>query len=57
MHGVEIDWEKRDWKRIYTPDEQRERLEKLMRLIGGPDSSKLLAASTTKTKPTVRIKR
>ena len=61
VHGVEIDWEKRDWKRIYTPEEEMERTGKMLRLNGGPDydpaTERLLAASSAKRKPTVRIKR
>jgi Ca2+-binding EF-hand superfamily protein len=61
VHGVEIDWEKRDWKRIYTSEEETERVGKMLRLNGGPDydpmTARLLAASSDKRKPTVRIKR
>jgi hypothetical protein len=61
VYGVEIDWEKRDWKRIYTPEEEMERVGKMLRLNGGPEYSpateRLLAASSLKEKPTVRIKR
>jgi hypothetical protein len=30
VNVVEIDWEKRNWTRIYTPDEERERAEKML---------------------------
>ena len=59
VHGAEIDWEKRDWKRVYTPEEEMERVGKMLRLNGGPDynpgTEKLLAASSLKRKPTIRI--
>jgi hypothetical protein len=29
VHGIVIDWEKRDWKRIYTPEEEMERAGKM----------------------------
>lgn len=49
VHGVEIDWAKRDWKRIYTPEEEMERVGKMLRLNGGPHydpaTERLLAAS------------
>jgi hypothetical protein len=59
---VITDWEKRQWKRILTPEEmQRENAAKVLRLNGAPDYSptteRLLAASSSKKKPTVRIKR
>ena len=60
VNGVEIDWDKRDWKRIYTPEEEIERASKALRLNGGPVYPlKLVAASSSvqKQKPTVRIKR
>lgn len=61
VHGVEIDWEKRDWKRIYNPEEEMERVGKMLRLNGGPDydpsTERLLAASSKKKKSTFRIKR
>jgi len=54
VHGVEIAWEKRDWKRIYTPEEEMERIGKMLRLNGGPDYDpaieRLLAASSIKTR-------
>jgi hypothetical protein len=55
---VEIDWEKLNWKRILTPEEERKRSEKLMRLIGGTSyDPRLLMASSSKKKPIFRIKR
>jgi hypothetical protein len=61
VNVVEIDWEKRNWTRIYTPDEERERAEKMLRLNGAPDYdpdlSRLLAASSTKKQPTFKVKR
>ena len=46
---------------IYSPEEQRERASKTLRLNGGPDHNpdveRLLAASSVKKKPTVRITR
>jgi hypothetical protein len=43
--------------KIYCPEEQRERANKTLRLNGGTDyDPRLLAASTIKKKPTVRIK-
>jgi hypothetical protein len=62
VHVTEIDWDKKDSKRILTPEEEREIAEKMLRLNGGPDYNpeidRLLAASSTKKKkPTFRIKR
>jgi hypothetical protein len=57
VHGTEIDWEKRNWRKIYTPEEERERAEKMLRLNGAPDTPKLLAASTPTKKPRFRVKR
>jgi hypothetical protein len=61
LNVVTIDWEKRNWKRILTPEEEREIAEKMLRLNGGPDYNpdieRLLAASTTKKKPTFRVNR
>jgi hypothetical protein len=61
VHVTEIDWEKRNWKRILTPEEEREIAAKMLRLNGGPDydpaREKLLAASSMKKKPTFRINR
>jgi hypothetical protein len=59
VHVTEIDWEKSNWKRILTPDEEREIA---ARLNGGPDYDpaveRLLAASSsTKKKPTFKVKR
>jgi hypothetical protein len=58
---TEIDWEKRNWRRILTPEEEREIAAKMLKLNGGPDYDpeieRLLAASSTKMKPTFRIKR
>jgi hypothetical protein len=58
---TEIDWKKRNWRRILTPEEEREIAAKMLRLNGGPDYNpaieRLLAASSTKKKPTFRIKR
>jgi hypothetical protein len=60
VNVVEIDWEKRNWTRIYTPDEERERAEKMRGLNGGPyynpATERLLAASSKKRKTTFRIK-
>jgi hypothetical protein len=61
-HVTEIDWEKRNWKRILTPEEEREIAVKMLRLNGGPEYNPaierlLAAASSTKKKPTLRIKR
>jgi hypothetical protein len=60
VHVTEIDWEKRNWKRILTPEEEREIAAKMLRLNGGPDYDpaieRLLAASSTKKKPTTMIK-
>jgi hypothetical protein len=55
-------WDKKDWKRILTPEEEREIAAKMLRLNGGPDydptMERLLAASSsTKKKPTFRITR
>ena len=47
--------------KIYCPEEQRERATKALRLNGGLDynhiTERLLAASSLKKKPTIRIKR
>jgi hypothetical protein len=58
---VTIDWEKRNWRRILTPEEEREIAAKMLRLNGGPDYNPdierlLAAASSKKKKPTFRIK-
>jgi hypothetical protein len=37
VHVTEIDWDKKDWKRILTPEEEREIAAKMLRLNGGPD--------------------
>ena len=62
MNVVTIDWEKRNWERILTPEEEREIAARMLRLNGGPDYDpaveRLLAsASSTKKKPTFKIKR
>jgi hypothetical protein len=61
VHVTEIDWDKKDWKRILTPEEEREIVAKMLRLNGGPDYDpaveRLLAASSAKKKPTFKIKR
>jgi hypothetical protein len=61
VHVTEIDWEKRNWKRILTPEEEREIAAKMLRLNGGPDYDpaieRLQAASSTKKNPTFKIKR
>jgi hypothetical protein len=62
VHVTEVDWEKRNWKRILTPEEEREIAEKMLRLNGGPDCDPeierlLVAPSSTKKKPTFRVKR
>jgi hypothetical protein len=62
VHITKIDWEKRSWKRILTPEEEREIATKMLRLNGGPDYNpeieKLLAASSSKKrKPTFKVKR
>jgi hypothetical protein len=63
LNVVTIDWEKRNWKRILTPEEEREIAAKMLRLNGGPDYDpaveRLLAAasSTKKKKPTFKVKR
>jgi hypothetical protein len=62
VHVTNIDWEKRNWKRILTPKEEREIAAKMLRLNGGPDydpvAERLLAASSsTKKKPTFKIRR
>jgi hypothetical protein len=48
-------------EKIYDPEEQRERASKALRLNGAhdydPAIERLLAASSAKRKPTVRIKR
>lgn len=45
-------------EKIYCPEEQRERANKALKLNGVTDyEPRLLAASSTKKKPTVRIKR
>jgi hypothetical protein len=58
---VTIDWEKRNWRRILTPEEEREIAAKMLRLNGGPDYNpeieRLLAASSVKKKPTFKIRR
>lgn len=56
------DYDKRNWKRILTPEEYKlENAAKALRLNGAPDidppTEKLLAASSIKKKPTFRIKR
>jgi hypothetical protein len=44
--------------KIYCPEEQRERAAKALGLNGGTDyEPRLLAASSMKKKPTIRIKR
>ena len=48
--------------KIYCPEEQRERATKALKLNGGPTSAydydpRLLAASSSNRKPTLRIKR
>jgi hypothetical protein len=57
VNVVHIDWEKRDWKRIYTPEEQRDTASKVLRLNGIPDYDYKLLAASTKTKPTIKVKR
>jgi hypothetical protein len=62
VHVTEIDWEKRNWRRILTPEEEREIAAKMLRLNGGPDYDPaierlLAAASSTKKKPTFKVKR
>jgi hypothetical protein len=63
VHVTEIDWEKRNWRRILTPEEEREIAAKMLRLNGGPDYDpaveRLLAAasSTKKKKPAFKIRR
>jgi hypothetical protein len=61
LNVVTIDRDKRNWKRILTPEEEREIAAKMLRLNGGPDYNpeieRLLAASSTKKKPTFKIKR
>jgi hypothetical protein len=37
VHVTEIGWEKRNWKRILTPGEEKEIAGKMLRLNGGPD--------------------
>jgi hypothetical protein len=48
VNVTEIDWEKRNWKRILTPEEEREIATKMVRLNGGPNynpaTERLLAA-------------
>jgi hypothetical protein len=62
VHVTEIDWEKRNWKRILTPEEEKEIAAKMLRLNGGrpdynPEIERLLAASSAKKKkPTFRVK-
>jgi hypothetical protein len=61
-HVTENDWEKRNWKRILTPEEEREIAAKMLRLNGGrpdydPTIERLLAAASVKEKPTFRIRR
>ena len=43
--------------RIVSPEEERERASKVLRLNGGTDYRHRLLAASTKPKPTVRIKR
>jgi hypothetical protein len=43
--------------RIVSPEEERERASKVLRLNGGTDYRPRLLAASTKPKPTVRIKR
>jgi hypothetical protein len=61
VHVTEIDWEKRNWKRILTPEEEREIAAKMLRLNGAPDYDpaieRLLAASSVKKKPTFKVRR
>jgi hypothetical protein len=62
LNVVTIDWEKRNWKRILTPEEEREIAAKMLRLNGGPDYNPeierlLAAASAAKKKPTFKIRR
>lgn len=61
LNGVTIDWDKRTWRRILSPEEEREMAAKMLRLNGGPDYNpdieRLLAASSTRKKPTFRIER
>jgi trans-2-enoyl-CoA reductase len=62
VHVTEIDWEKRNWKKILTPEEEREIGAKMLRLNGGPDYDPeierlLAAASSAKKKPTFKVKR
>jgi hypothetical protein len=62
LNVVTIDWEKRNWRRILTPEEEREIAAKMLRLNGSPDYNpeieRLWAASSTKKrKPTFRVKR
>jgi hypothetical protein len=37
LNIVTGNWEKRYWKRILTPEEEREIATKMLRLNGGPD--------------------
>jgi hypothetical protein len=39
LNVVTIDWDKRNWKRVPTPYEEREIATKMLRLNGGPDYS------------------
>jgi hypothetical protein len=61
VHVTQIDWEKRNWKRILTPEEEREIAAKMLRLNGVPDFNpemeRSLAASSANKKPTFKIKR
>jgi hypothetical protein len=61
LNVVTIDRDKRNWKRILTPEEEREIAAKMLRLNGGPDYNpeieRLLVASSTKKRPTFRIER
>jgi hypothetical protein len=62
LNVVTIDWDKKDWKRILTPEEEREIAAKMLRLNGGPDYDPeierlLAAASSAKKKPTFRVRR
>jgi hypothetical protein len=46
VHVTEIDWEKRNWKRILTPEEEREIAAKMLRLNGGPDYNPEIVVSS-----------
>jgi hypothetical protein len=61
VHVTEMDWKKRNWKRILTPEEERETAAKTLKLNGGPDYNPAIerlleAASLTKKEPTFQIK-